>query len=314
MTSVSASTRVSAASGPDRVRRLDAVPGSRAALVRAGATAWGRAGVTGTLPDTTLEVDGVEQDLAEYAAYARVCGLTLRDHVTPTWLHVRTFPLQLELMTDRAFPFAVAGMVHIENRMTLHRPVSVTDTLDLSVRAERMTPHRAGTSVDLVGVVRVDGATAWEGRSRYLVRGPRRDDLGVDATTDPLAEGAIDAPAKDEMPPVSARWRVPADIGRRYAAVAGDVNPIHLNPLAAKAFGFPRTIAHGMWTHARALAAVERDLPEAYRVDAAFLAPLMVPSTVGFGTVTDGADRILGVASTSSGTPRFLARVNPLGA
>src|SRR6478736_7296314 len=73
-------------------------------------------------------------------------------------------------------------------------------------------------------------------------------------------------------------WRVPADQGRRYAAVSGDVNPIHLNPLAAKAFGFPRAIAHGMWTMAHALASVEARLPERYAVDVAFRAPVLLPS------------------------------------
>ena len=58
-------------------------------------------------------------------------------------------------------------------------------------------------------------------------------------------------------------WRLPADLGRRYAAVSGDHNPIHLYPLTAKAFGFPRQIAHGMWTKARCVAAMENRLPDA---------------------------------------------------
>jgi acyl dehydratase len=79
-----------------------------------------------------------------------------------------------------------------------------------------------------------------------------------------------------------ATWRVPGDIGRRYAAVSGDVNPMHLHPLAARASGFPRTVAHGMWTHARALAALEPRLPDAYAVRVAFRSPLLVPATVRF--------------------------------
>ena len=55
-----------------------------------------------------------------------------------------------------------------------------------------------------------------------------------------------------------ARWRLPDDLGRSYAGVSGDVNPIHLHALSAKAMGFPRQIAHGMWTCARTLAALGR--------------------------------------------------------
>ena len=38
------------------------------------------------------------------------------------------------------------------------------------------------------------------------------------------------------------------DTGRRYAAISGDYNPIHLSTISAKMFGFKTAIAHGMWT------------------------------------------------------------------
>ena len=54
-------------------------------------------------------------------------------------------------------------------------------------------------------------------------------------------------------------WSLPASASRAYAAVSGDVNPIHMSALTAKAFGFPRAIAHGMYTAARALSEYEAD-------------------------------------------------------
>jgi acyl dehydratase len=77
-------------------------------------------------------------------------------------------------------------------------------------------------------------------------------------------------------------WRLPGDLGRRYGAVSGDRNPIHLHALTARAFGFPRAIAHGMWTKARALAALEATLPDAYTVDVAFKKPILLPGRVTF--------------------------------
>jgi acyl dehydratase len=94
----------------------------------------------------------------------------------------------------------------------------------------------------------------------------------------------VGAPAR-----TSARWRVPADAGRRYARVSGDVNPIHLSALTARAFGFPRAIAHGMWVEARALAALSGRLPDALAVDVAFRKPLLLPSTVELATARAGA-------------------------
>ena len=54
---------------------------------------------------------------------------------------------------------------------------------------------------------------------------------------------------------------------------------------SAKAFGFPRAIAHGMWTKARCLAALR--LPDAFTVDVRFKKPILLPSTVTFGEAED---------------------------
>ncbi|WP_425086282.1 MaoC family dehydratase [Streptomyces hainanensis] len=82
--------------------------------------------------------------------------------------------------------------------------------------------------------------------------------------------------------PVLTEFAVPAATGRRYAAVSGDRNPIHLHPLTARLFGFRHAIAHGMWTKARCLAALDRAqrLPDAFTVDVAFHAPVPLPSRV----------------------------------
>jgi acyl dehydratase len=58
--------------------------------------------------------------------------------------------------------------------------------------------------------------------------------------------------------------------------------------LTAKAFGFPRAIAHGMWTAARAVAALQGRLPSAMAYDVAFGRPLLLPSTVELRTRAEG--------------------------
>jgi acyl dehydratase len=80
-------------------------------------------------------------------------------------------------------------------------------------------------------------------------------------------------------------WKLPGDLGRRYASVSGDSNPILLYPLTAKAFGFDRPIAHGMWTKARCLAALR--LPDAFTVSVRFKKPIFLPGTVRFGADDD---------------------------
>lgn len=221
------------------------------------------------LPTEVLEVPEVRIDRDHLAAYDELCGFTLADRVPGTYPHVLSFASQLRLLTSQDFPFPAVGMVHIANSIIVHRPITGSALLTLRVEARDLRPHPRGRQLDLVTDAFVDGEPAWQGISTYLRRG-----AGGDEGADRPGPGPI------ELPPGDVTWRLPADLGRRYAAVSGDRNPIHLNPLLAKAFGFPRAIAHGMWTAARALAAVQHRLPDRYRYDVAFGAPILLPSTV----------------------------------
>ncbi len=177
------------------------------------------------------------------------------------------FPVTVALMTEQAFPFPLVGLVHVANSITVRRPVHSGEQVRFAVRAGDLRPHPAGRQLDLLVEASVGDEPVWSGRSTYLRRG------GGNGEKSP--RGTSDAPAGP-----ASLVRVPDDIGRRYAAVSGDRNPIHLHGLAAKAFGFRSAIAHGMWLKARALAALQGRLPEAMTVDVAFKTPVFLPSTI----------------------------------
>ena len=281
---------------------LDGMPSAVAQYVRA-LSPRSRPPVTAGLPDRVVNLLHHRCEVADVAAYDRVCGFTLADELPATWLHVLTFPLQLSLMTAPDFPLAPLGMVHVSNTMRQLRPVAITEPLELRVRAEDLRPHRRGVLVDLVGEALVAGESVWTGRSTYLNRSVRLPDAGDETPGSsssrlsagsrpaqdpqgarqarPAGEDARPAEGSAELP-TAGLWRLPSDLGRRYAGVSGDVNPIHLNPLAAKAFGLPRTIAHGMWTHAHALAALQPRLPDSFEVSVQFTKPVLLPSTLRF--------------------------------
>jgi acyl dehydratase len=221
------------------------------------------------LPDREL-TRSVDVDREHLAAYDRVCGFRLRDRLPPTYPHVLAFPLAMDLLTG-PFPFSPLGLVHVANRIEQMRPLEVGETLHVRVWPEDLRPHDRGRQFDVVAEVSVAGEVAWIDRSTYLHR-----ESGGGGGRD----GA-------EPPVPSAVWRVPGDIGRRYARVSGDNNPIHTHPLIAKALGQPGTIAHGMWTKARSLAALEGELPDAYAVDVRFKAPLRIPGRATFSTSGD---------------------------
>ncbi|MFR9730532.1 MaoC/PaaZ C-terminal domain-containing protein [Saccharopolyspora sp. MS10] len=275
---------------------LDAAPNLSALYAKAVLAGPVRRG--GELPGTEYVRRDLAVDRAHLAEYDRVCGFGLRDVLPATYPHVLSFGLSVRLMTDPGFPFPLVGLVHVANSTTVHRPLLVTDVLTQRVRVANLRPHAKGSQLDVITETEVDGEVVWRETSTYLRRG-RSDDSA------PRAERV----AEVEPGAATARWRVPADQGRRYAAVSGDRNPIHLRALAAKAFGFPRAIAHGMWTKARALAALESGLPESYTVDVDFVKPLLLPSTVEFTELGGpGAGTSFAVHSRS-GAPHLLGRL-----
>jgi hypothetical protein len=285
----------------------------------------------GKLPDLELTLARVQVERNHLAAYAHVCGFSLRDALPATYPHVLAFPLHLALMADRRFPFAAVGLVHVANRIVQHRPLLLGEALDLRVFTTPLRPHPRGRTFALVSEVRVGGELVWEDHSTMLRRGGGADTGTGDGGAEPgepsaepgaanTESGAASAGAdaggetRPEPPPRSAVWRLPGDLGRRYAAVSGDRNPIHMHALSAKAFGFPRAIAHGMWTKARCLAVLEQLLPDSFSVAVDFRRPILLPAQVAFGSIEDGpAIRFVVQAADAERETRHLdGRIEPI--
>jgi acyl dehydratase len=279
---------------------LTSPPSLTALYARAAATTPLHRG-GGDLPDSVYELAPQPIDPGHVAGYARVCGFRYGAVLPPTYLHVLAFGLQVALMSERGFPFPLVGLVHVANSITVHRPVTVDEQVSFTVRAANLRPHPAGTQLDLLSEGAVDGQRVWSGRSTYLRRGGR-----------PPGRPAGPKPGNALEPPAGAvsQVRVPADIGRRYAAVSGDRNPIHLSALSAKLFGFPSAIAHGMWLKARTLAMLEGRLPERFTVDVSFKTPVLLPTTVAIGSTRTGAGWTLDVRGVKSGKPHLAGTVS----
>ncbi|GAA2076568.1 MaoC/PaaZ C-terminal domain-containing protein [Streptomyces albiaxialis] len=210
----------------------------------------------------------VVPDPARLRAYARVCGFEDDGTLPAPYPHVLAFPLAMRLMTARDFPFPVPGLVHTRIALTRHAPLAAADRLTLAVRADGTAPHARGTEFGLVTRALLDGEEVWHSRSTYLFRHER------------AAPGTREDREERAALPARATWELPAGLGRRYAAASGDRNPIHLHPLTARLFGFPRALAHGMWTFARCLAEAPADLRTA---EAVFRSPLLLPARVTYG-------------------------------
>ncbi|HWD66301.1 MAG TPA: MaoC/PaaZ C-terminal domain-containing protein [Solirubrobacteraceae bacterium] len=249
--------------------------------------------------EEVLVLPDAEVERSRLAAYDRVCGFGLRDTLPATYPHMLAFPLHLALMTDPSFPFPAIGLVHIFNRITQHRPLRAGERVSLRVWAEPIQPHPRGRQVSLRTEARVGEELVWEEVSTNLRRGG-----GDESATAP------EVPSSDGLPAV-ATWKLPGDLGRRYAGVSGDYNPIHVHPLTARLFGFPSAIAHGMWTKARCLAALEPRLPGAFTVEVAFKRPIVLPAKVNFVEGQEGDETRFGVRGTRKDVPHLDGVVRP---
>lgn len=221
----------------------------------------------------------VTVDAKHLERYRSICGFTDEHHLPATYPHLLTFPLQMQLLTDKRFPFPLLGLVHVENRIRVVRPLAGLGPFTLSVQLQDLQPHSKGVTFSALCQLHDQLDLLWEGDSRYLCRAVKPDQQPAERTVEePLQQSPLSS------------WNAPANIGRRYARIAGDYNPIHMFGVTAKLFGFPRAIAHGLWNKGRALAELDKRLPKAgYEVGVRFQKPVLLPSQVHLHA-SDAAD------------------------
>ena len=212
----------------------------------------------GELGEITRERQGVRIDAEHVASYADICGFQPSDKLPLTYPHMLAFPLHMEIMTSTEFPYAAIGTVHVRNKIQQMRAIAPTETLDVTVTATGLRPHPKGKVFDMLASVGSAGETVWESTSTYLRLGK------------PQGEVPPQGESFEVIPGGGIEWSLPDNLGRRYGAVSGDMNPIHLYPLTARALGFKRQIAHGMWTKARCVAAVANRLGDEATVEVEF--------------------------------------------
>lgn len=195
------------------------------------------------LPNVSIWLTGVRPDAKKVADYAKVCGFTFDGNKLPlTYPHMLAFPLHMELMLRKDFPLKLMGLVHIRNSVTQHQAISINDKLDICCSFANLTETDKGLEFDIRTEISSAGILLWESTSTNLARkgGSSSKNSG---------------PRPEPTPyPQHESWKLASNLGRRYAKVSGDSNPIHLFSFSAKLFGFKGHIAHGMWSKARAAA------------------------------------------------------------
>lgn len=225
-----------------------------------------------SLPSTKITLRDVKADVEKTNQYRKVCGFEDNtDQLPITFPHILAFPLHLQLMLLKGFPFALMGMVHIRNEISQHRAIKMHETMDVRCYFSDLRKTDKGFEVDIATEVYITGDLVWESISTNLVR--KKTDV---AAAPKQAEQGL-----DRAQLVKEFWDLPSSLGRSYARISGDSNPIHLFKFSAKLFGFQGHIAHGMWTKARVAAALYNQLgSEACKITVDFKLPIFLPATI----------------------------------
>lgn len=227
------------------------------------------------VPSIAARIDRLAANATHLRDYRRVCGFAADGRLPLTYPHVLAMPLHMAMLTCDAFPVRLLGLVHVRNVIRSRARIAEDDAIDLQCSLSGHRESERGQEFDLHTECSVAGHAVWSEVSTFLARRRKpRSREEASAASKPVADEPLGAVH-------TSSWHADAHTGRRYGFVSGDVNPIHLADLSARLFGFDQAIAHGMWSLARTVAALDADgASDAVEIDATFKLPILLPAWV----------------------------------
>lgn len=225
---------------------------------------------TPCLPALAYEVKQIIIKAQHLASYRHICGFEDDGNVPALYYAVLSQSIQMHMMAHKDFPFLPLGLVHTQNTLTQYRPIHQDEKARLLVRFGNLSPHSKGWQVEFVTQIFVDDELVCSNSATYLSLS--RQKLSHSSKSTPPLKLATTKDSQQQ--PIT----LPKSLGKRYARISGDFNPIHLHALSARVFGYPQAIAHGMYTKAKVLSCLP--LPQAYTCHVAFKSPIFLPSQV----------------------------------
>lgn len=228
-----------------------------------------------TLPNNQFYLNDIVLDDSNLDMYHQVIGWDIEtENIHPCYLHSLAFPLHIKLLLLPDFPFPLLGLVHINNQIRQVRPIKKGETLSVVSCFENLKLHSKGWVFTIKVEFYSRAELVWQSISTNLFRCKHGHEIesiqkfSVDSFTNPL----------------NSTWQLRSNLGRRYAKVSGDFNPIHLSKWSAKLFGFKQHIIHGMWTKSYCISELQKISPKlflhAFEINTLFKQPLYLPGQV----------------------------------
>ena len=235
------------------------------------------------------------------ARYAQLCGFSAAQGVPLIYPQMLTFPLVTAYVSSPECPWPAMGTVHLANNITQGQQLHAGDEVRVELDTGDLFTHDKGQVFTLQLRILRDDELVWSATQRLLR-------VGV--------KNVSGAPYHSQMAadlPLSCQAEFPtsADLGRRYGAVSGDRNPIHMTALTARLFGFKRAIAHGMWTSARALSYLLPPKPlDHASLAVEFKTPLLLPDRATLWSTRSSAGALFEVRDSKGQRPHLRGQLS----
>ena len=229
------------------------------------------------LSDLTLSMKNIGINGKQLNKFKTFFGLYPKHEAVPiTFLHLLVFRPHLKFMLTKQLPFPVLGLVHMYNEIISHKDVFIDDRVNIQISISDIKQTNKGIEITLHSKIYRGRCLVWESFSGYL-NPVRKKGTGKPTLKRLNMNNTYERQQK---------WGIPSNLGRLYARLSGDANPIHLCGLTAKFFGFKQAIAHGMCMAFKCSAALESlsisSSNRLSRLSIHFNKPVYLPSEVMF--------------------------------
>jgi len=229
---------------------------------------------TGDIKKIMVEKKHITPDPEKLKRYCKVCGYLPDSHYLPITFPEILFihPLGM-LVTSKEFPLSPMGLIHLSQIITQHQPLPIDAVFDLECEMDQLIQTPRGILLDVSLKASIDGECVWSGVAGFISRNKE--------TIKGKGRKKVESDFPEERAPQKL-FDVPENTGRQYAKASGDYNPHHLYPITAKVLGYKKPIAHGMWSLARSLSFIEREITFSFpcTVEASFKRPIFMPANV----------------------------------
>lgn len=203
----------------------------------------------------------VDEKLQGYRSY-----FSFNEELPLCYLYLLAQRAQGAIMLQKEYTMPIPGTVHLSNELRQIAPIDAGKPFELYASLEVPYVSEGSLKPSIVVSFFQEGNEVAHCQSGYLVK--RKKKKGSQQRRPSQVFTASNAESQE--------WVLSGKVGKEYASISDDHNPIHKSGLAAKVLGFKKPIAHGWFLVSKA---ISEGVPDASNIHVSFERPVLLPGT-----------------------------------